>query len=232
MLRMQTQSLKEVNSRILACRLCPRLVEWREKVACEKVRRYADENYWSRPVPGFGDPRARLLLVGLAPAAHGANRTGRMFTGDESGNWLFRALHKAGFANQPHSSGRDDGLLLEDGYVTASLRCAPPGNKPLRQEMVNCRPFLLEEIGVLRHVRVVVGLGRIGFDAALGAYRERGKILYRRRPPFVHGGVYEQNGFFFLSSFHPSQQNTFTGRLTQQMFDRVFRIVRRKLEDL
>jgi len=229
---MRVRTLREVNRRLLACRLCPRLVEWREKVAREKVRRYADEIYWGRPIPGFGDPRARLLLVGLAPAAHGGNRTGRMFTGDESGNWLFRALHTSGFANQPHSTGREDGLCLEDCYVTATLRCAPPGNKPLRQEILQCRAYLLEEVALLRRIRVVVGLGRVGFDAALGAYRQMGKIQYRRRPPFVHGGVYGLNGLLFLSSFHPSQQNTFTGKLTEQMFDRVFRIARRELNAL
>jgi uracil-DNA glycosylase family 4 len=228
---MRTQVLREVDRRVLACRLCPRLVDWCEKVAREKVRRHADEEYWGRPIPGFGDPRARLLLVGLAPGAHGANRTGRMFTGDESGNWLFRALHKAGFANQPHSTGRRDGLILSDCYITATLRCAPPRNRPLRQEIVNCRTYLLKEISLLRRVRVVVGLGRIGFDAALEAYRETGRILYRRRPPFVHGGVHELNGMVFLSSFHPSQQNTFTGRLTEPMFDRIFRIARRILRE-
>jgi uracil-DNA glycosylase len=154
-----------------------------------------------------------------------------MFTGDESGNWLFRALHKAGFANQPHSTGRRDGLILTDCYITATLRCAPPRNRPLRQEIVNCRTYLLEEISLLRRVRVVVGLGRVGFDAALEAYRETGRILYRRRPPFAHGGVHELNGMVFLSSLHPSQQNTFTGRLTEPMFDRIFRIARRTLRE-
>ena len=153
-----------------------------------------------------------------------------MFTGDESGNWLFRALYKAGFANQPHSTGRRDGLVLKDCYITAALRCAPPQNKPARQEVVNCRGYLLEEISLLRRVRVVVGLGRIGFDAALDAYREAGKIRYRRRPTFGHGELYELDGILFLASFHPSQQNTFTGRLTESMFDEVFRVARRTLQ--
>ena len=229
---MPRRSLRELNRTIHACRLCPRLAEWREKVAREKIRRFAEEEYWGRPLPGFGDPRGRLLLVGLAPAAHGGNRTGRMFTGDESGRWLFRALHKAGFANQPHSVGRDDGLRLEDCYITAALRCPPPRNRPLRQEIANCRQYLLEEIALLSNVRVVVGLGRVGFDAALGAYREIGWIQYRRRPRFTHAGVHELDAFFFLSSFHPSQQNTFTGKLTEQMFDGVFRTARRQLVQL
>lgn len=222
-------SLQELHQSIIQCRLCPRLVGWREKVAREKVKRYAGEDYWGKPVPGFGDSQARLLLVGLAPAAHGANRTGRMFTGDNSGNWLYRALHKAGFANQPASVHRQDGLLLTDCYIAATLRCAPPLNKPLPGEISRCRPFLLEEIRLLKNVRVVVGLGRIGFEAALHAYREAGRISYTRKPAFAHAAVHRIDDITFIASFHPSQQNTFTGRLTEPMFDDVFRKVKSAL---
>lgn len=212
-----------------SCRLCTRLVRWREKVAREKVRRYADQEYWGKPIPGFGDPLARLLLVGLAPAAHGGNRTGRMFTGDESGNWLYRALFKAGFANQPTSLHRTDGLELTDCYVTATCRCAPPKNKPLPREIANCRPFLLREIELLRNVRVIIGLGRIGFEAALSAYKEAGKIQFVKKPLFAHCASYTFGSFTFIASYHPSQQNTFTGKLTEPMFDRVFATARRIL---
>jgi uracil-DNA glycosylase family 4 len=173
-------------------------------------------------VAGFGDPDARLLLVGLAPAAHGGNRTGRMFTGDRSGDWLYRALHKAGFANQPQSLHRDDGLRLINCYITATLRCAPPQNKPQPREVLNCRPYLLQEIAMLKNVRVVVGLGRIGFDAALSGYTELGRIEYTKKPKFSHGGTFSFGGLTFIASFHPSQQNTFTGKLTEPMFDRIF----------
>ena len=211
---------------VIACRLCPRLVRWREESARKKVRRFADQDYWGKPIPGFGDPHARLLLVGLAPAANGGNRTGRMFTGDESGNWLFRALHRAGFANQPESLDPSDGLELEDCYITATCRCAPPLNKLLPEEIRNCRPFLHREIGLLKNVRVVVGLGRIGFDTALTAFRELELIEYKKRPTFGHGVRYPLGGYTFIGSFHPSQQNTFTGRLTRPMLDRIFRAAR------
>lgn len=214
---------------IISCRTCPRLVRWREKVAREKVKRFADEEYWGKPIPGFGDPKARLLLVGLAPAAHGGNRTGRMFTGDNSGDWLYRALHKAGFANQAESLHRDDGLRLTDCYITATLRCAPPLNKPLPKEIQNCRPYLLREIGLLRNVRVVVGLGRIGFESALHAYRESGRITFKARPKFAHGTTHTFGDLTFIASFHPSQQNTFTGRLTERMLDDVFVAARKVL---
>ena len=211
---------------VIACSRCLRLVRWREEIAQRKVRRFADHDYWGKPIPGFGDPRARLLLVGLAPAAHGGNRTGRMFTGDESGNWLFRALHRAGFANQPESLDSSDGLALTDCYITATCRCAPPQNKLLPIEIQNCRPFLHREIALLKNVRVVVGLGRIGFDTALTAFREMGLIEYKKRPTFGHGARYNLGPCTFLASFHPSQQNTFTGRLTQPMLDRIFRDAR------
>jgi uracil-DNA glycosylase family 4 len=214
--------LDELRREVIACRRCLRLVRWRETVACVKVKRFADHEYWGKPNPGFGDPGARLLLVGLAPAAHGGNRTGRMFTGDESGRWLYRALHRAGFASQAESVDRFDGLRLHDCYITATCRCAPPENKLLPVEILNCRPFLLREIVLLRRVRVVVGLGRIGFDAALNAYRESGRIDWTRRPRFSHGATYPFGDLTFIASFHPSQQNTFTGRLTEPMLDRIF----------
>ncbi len=198
-------------------------------MAREKVKRFAGETYWGKPVPGFGDPNARLLLVGLAPAAHGGNRTGRMFTGDESGNWLFRALWKAGFANQPESRDRSDGLRLSDCYITATLRCAPPENKPLPDETLRCSAFLLSEIRLLPEVRVVVGLGRIGFTAALRAFRAAGRIRALPLPAFSHGAEYRENNMVFLGSYHPSQQNTFTGKLTEPMLDAVWLRVRQIL---
>jgi uracil-DNA glycosylase family 4 len=213
--------LVSLQDHISRCRLCPRLVEWREKVAREKVRRFANEQYWGKPVPSFGDPRARLLVIGLAPAAHGGNRTGRVFTGDRSGDWLFRALHKAGFANQPSSVARNDGLRLRDCYVTAAVRCAPPQNKPLPQEISNCRPYLLRELELLKRTRVIVALGRLAFDVAIASVGLEGHAS--RRPRFRHGAECQlQRGIALIASFHPSQQNTFTGKLTEPMFDRVF----------
>jgi uracil-DNA glycosylase family 4 len=199
------------------CARCPRLVEWREQAAREKVRRFADEEYWGRPVPSFGDPQARLLIIGLAPAAHGGNRTGRMFTGDRSGDWLYRALHRAGFASQPHSIDRNDGLRLKDCYITAAIHCAPPANKPFREEIENCRPFLLREIELLKNARVVVALGGIAFVTALRAFGLEGA-----RKKFGHGVECDlSGGRRLIASYHPSQQNTFTGRLTESMLDRV-----------
>ncbi len=215
-------ALYRLQKDVIACRACPRLVRWRERVGREKVKRFSDEEYWAKPIPSFGDPDARLLLVGLAPAAHGGNRTGRMFTGDNSGNWLYRALYKAGFANQPTSVHRDDGLELTDCYVTATLRCAPPLNKPAPKEVLNCKPFLLKEIRLLKNVRVVVGLGKIGFEAAVNAFRETGRITYTAKPKFGYAARFELDGLTFIASFHPSQQNTFTGRLTEKMLDDVF----------
>jgi len=208
----------------MKCRKCLRLVRWREKVAHEKTARFKDWEYWGKPNPSFGDPNARLLLVGLAPAAHGGNRTGRMFTGDRSGDWLYRTLHKFGFANQPTSINRDDGLKLTDCYITATCRCAPPANKLLPPEVLNCRPYLLREIELLKKVRVVVGLGKVGFDNAFNAYRELGLTSLDARPRFAHGAICKLNDrVTLLGSFHPSQQNTFTGKLTQPMLDAVFR---------
>jgi uracil-DNA glycosylase family 4 len=215
--------LKQLQAEIIACRKCPRLVKWREKMAREKVKRFADEEYWGRPLPSFGDPRARLLLVGLAPAAHGGNRTGRMFTGDRSGDWLYRALCKTGFANQPTSIDRADGLKLENCYITAACRCAPPQNKLLPSELRNCRQYLLEELRLLKHVRVIVGLGKIGFDAARTCLKQLGWMTKESAPKFGHQVEYRLNEqTTLIGSFHPSQQNTFTGKLTEPMFDAVF----------
>jgi uracil-DNA glycosylase family 4 len=216
-------SLADLAARIVACRRCPRLVRHREAVAVAPPRRYRGETYWARPLPGFGDARARVLVMGLAPAAHGGNRTGRMFTGDRSADWLFRALHDAGFANQPTSVHRQDGLRLRDAYVTAALRCAPPDNKPSPAELARCQPFLLEELRRLERVAVVVALGRIGWDAYLRARRALGAAVPRPLPRFGHGAEAAMpDGIMLLGSFHPSQQNTFTGRLTRPMLDRVF----------
>jgi len=226
----KAESLASLQDRIITCDLCARLVEWREKVAREKVRRFADKEYWGKPVPSFGDPRARLVVLGLAPAAHGGNRTGRIFTGDRSGDWLFRALHKAGFANQPTSIDRNDGLSLRDCYVTAAVRCAPPQNKPLPGENANCRPYLLRELELLRRCRVIVALGRFAFDAAISSIGlSEGSS---RRPEFRHAAELRLTGAItLLASFHPSQQNTFTGKLTEPMFDRVFMRARRIIDE-
>ena len=224
-------SLAEVEAEIIACCRCPRLVAWREEAAAHPPARFQGEAYWARPVAGFGDPKARLLLVGLAPAAHGGNRTGRVFTGDRSGDWLFRALHKAGFANQPTSLHRDDGLKLTGAYVTAACRCAPPDNKPLPEELANCRPFLLREIELLTNLRVILGLGKIGFDTAFAALRTLGKTSLKSRPKFAHGAeVQVGENLTLLGTFHPSQQNTFTGKLTEPMLDAVFARARELLD--
>ncbi len=216
--------LARLAARVSRCRACPRLVAHRERVARERVARFRDWTYWGRPVPGFGDPAARLLVVGLAPAAHGGNRTGRIFTGDESGNWLYRALHAAGFANQPTSVARDDGLRLTDVYVTAAARCAPPGNRPTPTELARCRPFLGRELDLLAGLAVVVVLGKVAHDAFLAALVARGARVPSPRPRFAHAAEHRlPNGLLLLCSYHPSQQNTFTGRLTREMLDGVFR---------
>jgi uracil-DNA glycosylase len=220
-------SLADLAARVVACRRCPRLVRHREATAAAPPRRYHGERYWARPLPGFGDPRARVLVMGLAPAAHGGNRTGRMFTGDRSGEWLYRALHAAGFASAPESRHRDDDLRLRDAYITAAARCAPPGNKPTPAELARCQPFLLEELRRLKGVRVVVALGKIGWDAYLRARRAMGAPVPRPLPRFGHGAQAEMpDGVILLGSFHPSQQNTFTGRLTRPMLNTVFRRAR------
>ena len=210
-----------IQDRLVACRRCPRLVEWRERVALDKRAAFRDEAYWGRPVPAFGDPRASILVVGLAPAAHGANRTGRMFTGDRSGDWLYGALHRAGLANQPTSVSRDDGLSLRDVLVTAAVRCAPPANKPTPAEREACRSWLVAELQQLERVRVIVALGAIAFDTVIRIVgpAERSSA----KPRFAHlAEVSLAEGRTMLGSYHPSQQNTFTGRLTEPMFDAVW----------
>jgi uracil-DNA glycosylase family 4 len=219
-------TLIPLQKQIVKCELCPRLVEWRTSIAREKTLRFRDQEYWGKPVPSFGDPDARVLIVGLAPAAHGGNRTGRIFTGDRSGDWLYRALYRAGFANQPTSVSRNDGLELNDCYITAVIHCAPPANKPAPDEIGNCRPYLLREIELLKRITVVIGLGRLAFDAAITAIGlEENQDEGRRspRPPFKHSAeVLLRGGLSLIGSFHPSQQNTFTGKLTEPMFDRIF----------
>ena len=208
--------LEELQERITHCRRCPRLVEWREQVAREKRAAFADEDYWGRPVPGFGDPDARVYVLGLAPAAHGGNRTGRVFTGDRSGDWLFASMYRTGFANQPQSVATDDGLELRGAFVAAAVRCAPPANRPLPAERDNCLPYAAEELRLLQP-RVIVCLGKFAWDAAC--------LLHdvRPRPPFGHLAEFRvPDGPVLLGSFHPSQQNTFTGRLTEPMLDAVF----------
>lgn len=223
-------SISSLQKQIISCRNCPRLVEWRESVAATKTKRFSEWDYWGKPVPGFGDPKAQLLLVGLAPAAHGANRTGRMFTGDESGNWLYRALHKAGFASSRHSTSRTDGMKLTNCYITAACRCAPPKNKPLPEELKRCRPYIEEEFRLLKNLSVIVGLGKVGFDAAFDFIKSSGRTDLRFRPKFGHGvAVSVSNDLYLIGSYHPSQQNTFTGTLTEPMFDAVFRTVKKLL---
>jgi uracil-DNA glycosylase family 4 len=213
--------LRELEREVVACRRCPRLVAWREEVALVKRAAFASEEYWGRPLPGFGDPHARVLLLGLAPAAHGGNRTGRIFTGDRSGDWLFASLHRTGFANQPTSVARDDGLRLTDAWVCAAVRCAPPANRPLPEERDNCLPYLVRELGLLESVRVIVALGSFGWDAALRGLTALGEPRVRPRPKFGHGASAEIGRFTLLGCFHPSQQNTFTGKLTEPMIDEV-----------
>lgn len=217
--------LERVTQEVIECRKCPRLVEWRELIGREKRAAYAACDYWARPVPGFGDPHAPLLIVGLAPAAHGGNRTGRIFTGDRSGDWLFGALYRFGFANQPTSISRDDGLQLIGAYITACVRCAPPDNKPTPQERDTCLPYLARELRLLKDVKVLVTLGKFAYD---GLARVLG---LRRRPAFGHGvEVPLEDRRVIVCSFHPSQQNTFTGRLTVPMFDAIFRRTRELIE--
>jgi uracil-DNA glycosylase len=212
--------LEELERRVIGCRRCPRLVEWRERVAVEKRAAFRDEDYWGRPVPGFGDPRASVYVLGLAPAAHGGNRTGRVFTGDRSGDWLFAALHRTGFANQPASVSRDDGLRLSGAFVAAAVRCAPPGNRPQPSERDNCLPYAAREIDLLRP-RVIVCLGGFAWDAALRTAVALGEPVARPRPRFGHGAQAAAGRFTLVGCFHPSQQNTFTGRLTPPMLDAV-----------
>ncbi len=213
-------ALAALTSEIIECRRCPRLVAWREQVARDKVKRFRNEPYWGRPLPGFGDPDGRILLIGLAPAAHGGNRTGRVFTGDASGDFLWAALHACGLADRPVSRRADDGLTLTDTYIAAAVRCAPPLNKPSNDERDACAPFLLREISLLTNVRVMVALGQFGWDAALRALAGLGHAMHPK-PRFGHGAEAEIGPYVLLGSYHPSQQNTFTGRLTPAMFDAV-----------
>jgi uracil-DNA glycosylase family 4 len=214
-----------LHEQIVACRQCPRLVEWREEVSRVKRASFRDWSYWGKPIPGFGDPQARLLVIGLAPAAHGGNRTGRIFTGDQSGDWLYRAMHRAGFANQPTSISRDDGLELRGAYVTAAVRCAPPANRPTPQERDNCGPFLRREAELLTEVRVFLCLGGFAYESVASL------VGLKHRPAFKHGlEVPLGDGRTVLCSYHPSQQNTFTKRLTEPMFDAVFARARELVE--
>ena len=218
-------NLKQLNTEIVNCRKCPRLVAWREEVAQTKRKAYKDWDYWGKPVPGFGDPHARVLVVGLAPGAHGSNRTGRQFTGDASGDFLFPALYRAGFASQPDSTSRDDHLLLKDMYITASGRCAPPQNKPKTEELNNCQPFLEKELEILQP-KVIVCLGRIAFERILRIFSEP-----KSDKKFAHNAIFRlENGLWLICSYHPSQQNTLTGKLTVEMFDEMWAQVRKLLD--
>ena len=215
----EASAIEHLSERVAACTRCPRLVAWRQEAAADPPRRYRGEAYWARPVPGFGDPAARLVIVGLAPAAHGANRTGRMFTGDRSGEWLYGALHRAGYATRASSERRGDGLELRDAYITAVVRCAPPANRPTTAERDECLPWLEEELGLLERARVLLALGSFAWDGALRALRALGHPTPRPRPHFGHGAEAEIGPFRLVGSFHPSQQNTFTGKLTVEMLD-------------
>lgn len=221
---MSHEQLRRLNSRITECASCSRLARYIRQIGLEKVRRFAGEEYWSRPLPSWGDPDAKLLIVGLAPAAHGGNRTGRMFTGDSSGDWLARAMHETGFASMPTSTSKDDGLVLKGVYITAAVRCAPPDNKPLQSELLNCSQYLVSELRLLGNVKVVLALGKIGFDAYCRAAGAKGLV-------FGHGARYDVGGRVLLASYHPSRQNTNTGRLTWQMWSRIFRTARAIIEN-
>jgi len=216
--------LRQLNSEVVTCTLCPRLVEYRQRVAAEKRRAYREWDYWGKPVPGFGDPNARVLVLGLAPGAHGSNRTGRPFTGDASGKFMYPVLYETGFASQPNATDRNDGLKLIHLYITAAVRCAPPDNKPLPQELANCAPYLDREIAGLKQVKVIVALGRIGFDAYLNYLRRAGSIRQRGHYLFAHAACYNlPDGKILLASYHPSNQNTQTGKLTRPMFLHIFK---------
>ena len=219
---MALNTLSALNTTLTACRRCPRLIAHCQQVAREKRRAYRDQTYWGRPIPGVGDPNARVLMVGLAPGAHGSNRTGRMFTGDGSGDFLTPALYRAGFANQPTSTHIGDGLVLQDLYMAAAAHCAPPGNKPTQTEIANCRPYLVQHLALLPKVRVIILLGKIGFDALLAALAEAGHPTPSPRPAFGHLAEHQLGPYTLLCSYHPSRQNTQTGRLTVPMFDAVF----------
>ncbi len=223
-------ALAILDREVIACTRCPRLVEYREQIGREKRKAYRDHDYWARPVPGFGDPHARVLILGLAPGAHGSNRTGRPFTGDASGKFMYPILYKVGFASQPTADRRDDGLKLIDCYITAAVRCAPPDNKPLPSELANCSEFLDRELAILSNVKVVVALGKIGFDAYLAHLKRVGALTSKAGIVFGHAKSYEMaNGVTLLGSYHPSNQNTATGKLTAAMFENVFRSAKRMI---
>ncbi len=227
---MSRKTVSLLNKQIVDCQQCPRLVHHREEIARIKRRQFQDWTYWGRPVPGFGDAKARLYILGLAPAAHGANRTGRVFTGDRSGDWLYEALHRFGFANQPESTHRQDGLTLQDCYISAAVRCAPPANKPTVQEFSSCRPFLVGDLQLLPQLQIVLALGQIAFQQYFQACRELGFQLPTPLPRFSHGQSFPLPwGITLLTSYHPSQQNTFTGKLTRPMFYKVFQKARSHL---
>lgn len=216
---MSHDKLHWINHKVIGCTRCPRLSQYIKQIGQEKVKRFISEGYWARPLPSWGDPNARLLIVGLAPAAHGGNRTGRMFTGDGSGEWLARAMYQSGFANMPTSRSKDDGLVLKDAYITAAIRCAPPDNKPLTIELMNCSQYLVSELQILKNIKVILMLGKIGFDAYCRA-------AGLRKIRFSHGASYEINGKMLLASYHPSRQNTNTGKLTWQMWFDIFKKAR------
>ncbi len=235
--------LRKLQKTVIRCRKCPRLVAYLQEVSRHKPRRYRDWDYWSKPVPSFGDPNARVLIVGLAPAAQGGNRTGRMFTGDRSGEWLFKALYQFGFANQPNSLRGDDGFKLGDCYITATIRCAPPKNRPLPEEIDNCRPYLLEELDLLKKVKILIPLGQIAFTQTLKSLRQKGVDIPSLS--FGHGKIYsirtpvgnglkpfptQTRAITLITTYHPSQQNTQTGKLTRPMFHKIFKMVKKKLE--
>jgi uracil-DNA glycosylase family 4 len=237
-------ALKELQDTVVRCHKCPKLVAYLKEVSNHKPKRFRDWDYWSKPLPSFGDPDARVLIVGLAPAAQGGNRTGRMFTGDRSGEWLFHALYQFGFANQPNSLRRDDGFKLDDCYITATIRCAPPKNKPLPEEIENCRPYFLKEFDLLRNIKVIVTLGQIAFTQTLKSLRLKGfeipslpfghgkiySLRTPRLPKYLYGGQANSQLQTLITTYHPSQQNTQTGKLTKAMFHKIFRMVRSKLE--
>jgi uracil-DNA glycosylase len=216
---MSYDKLHWINHKVIDCTCCPRLSQYIKQIGQEKVKRFISEEYWARPLPSWGDPNARLLIVGLAPAAHGGNRTGRMFTGDGSGDWLARAMYESGFANMPTSRSKDDGLVLKDVYITAAIRCAPPDNKPLTIELMNCSQYLVSELQILKNIKVILMLGKVGFDAYCRA-------AGLRKLRFSHGASYEMNGKILLASYHPSRQNTNTGKLTWQMWFDIFKKAR------
>lgn len=219
--------LKVLNEEVTACTRCPRLVVYREQIAREKRRAYRDCDYWGKPVPGFGDPNAAVLILGLAPGAHGSNRTGRPFTGDASGNFMYPVLHETGFANQPTATACGDGLILTNLYITAAARCAPPDNKPLPEELANCAPYLDRELEGLKNLRVIIALGRIGFDSYLNHLKRRKLIAGKRDYEFRHGAEYTApDGRILMASYHPSNQNTQTGKLTKEMFRKIFKRAR------